>query len=110
MKQVWVKSASCAEARRTTASAEAPTVVTAMPEPKSIRLLPSTSSITPPPARVTNTGSVEPTPCATAATRRACSSCDFGPGMAVTTRRSCGSAVMRGSWGSCGCVPSFLAG
>ena len=102
MKQVWVKSASCAEARRTTASAEAPTEVTAMPEPKSISRLPSTSSMIPPPARAVKTGSVEPTPAATAATRRACSSADFGPGMAVTTRRSCGMSDMRGSWGCFG--------
>ncbi len=71
MKQVCVKSASWAEARRTTASAEAPTEVTAMPEPKSIRRLPSTSSMIPPPARAVNTGSTEPTPRATAPVRRA---------------------------------------
>ncbi len=108
MKQVWVKSASCAEARRTTASALAPTEVTAMPEPKSISELPSTSSMTPPPARVVNTGSTEPTPPATAVRRRAWSSSDLGPGIAVTTRRSWGraappdSSVMKSSRGKYG--------
>ena len=52
--------------------------------------LPSTSTITPPPARSTKTGSVVPTPRATAAVRRAISSGDFGPGIAVTRRRSWG--------------------
>ena len=37
-----------------------------MPEPKSISELPSASSSTPPPAAVTNTGSVADTPRATA--------------------------------------------
>ena len=53
MKQVWVKSAACAEIPATTAGAALPTVVTAMPEPKSIRWLPSTSTRIPPPARST---------------------------------------------------------
>ncbi len=91
-----MKSASCAVARRTTASALLPTDVTAMPEPKSISRLPSTSSTMPPPARATNTGRVTPTPSATAADLRAISSCDFGPGTAVTSLRSCGTSVMAG--------------
>ena len=72
-----------------------------MPEPKSMRELPSTSSITPPPARTAKTGRTLPTPLATVAVLRASSSCDFGPGIAVTTRRSWGregppdSSVMR---------------
>src|SRR6478609_1907833 len=93
MKQVCVNAASCSVARATTAAALLPTFVTAMPEPKSIRLLPSTSSSTPPPARDTYTGSVVPTPAGTAPSLRDCSSCDFGPGIAVTSRRSCGSGV-----------------
>jgi hypothetical protein len=39
-----------------------PTLTTAMPEPRSISELPSTSTITPPPARSTKTGSVVPMP------------------------------------------------
>lgn len=70
-----------------------------MPEPKSIMRLPSMSSMIPPPARAVNTGSTEPTPPATVARRRACNSCDLGPGIAVTMRRSCGTAVIEGSWG-----------
>ena len=53
MKQVWVKSATWACTRSTTRGAALPTVVTAMPEPKSISWLPSTSTRTPPPARST---------------------------------------------------------
>ena len=64
-----------------------------------MKRLPSTSSRTPPPARAAKTGITVPTPSATAAVRRASSSWDFGPGMAVTTRRSCGSALMGCSWG-----------
>lgn len=93
MKQVCVKAASCSVALATTASALLPTLVTAMPDPKSISELPSTSSSTPPLARDTYTGRVVPTPAATAPSLRACSSCDFGPGIAVTRRRSCGSGV-----------------
>ncbi len=48
-----------------------PTFVTAIPEPRSISELPSTSMITPPPARSANTGRVPPTPAETAAVRRA---------------------------------------
>ena len=62
MKQVWVKSRELLRTRSTTLGAALPTLVTAMPEPKSISELPSTSSMTPPPARVTKTGSVVPTP------------------------------------------------
>ena len=51
-----------------------------MPAPRSISELPSTSTMTPPPARSTKTGSVVPTPRATAAPRRANSSVERGPG------------------------------
>ena len=53
MKQVWVKSATCSCTRSTTRGAALPTVVTAMPEPKSISWLPSTSTRMPPAARST---------------------------------------------------------
>ena len=87
MKQVWVNRATCSCTRATTASAALPTLTTAMPEPKSISELPSTSTSTPPPARSMNTGSVVPTPAATAVARRANSSCERGPGIAVTRVR-----------------------
>ena len=53
MKQVWVKSATCSCTASTTRGAALPTEVTAMPEPKSISWLPSTSTTMPPPARST---------------------------------------------------------
>lgn len=49
MKQVWVNSATCARTASTTRGAELPMVVTAMPEPRSMSRLPSTSSMMPPP-------------------------------------------------------------
>ena len=75
---------------RTTAGAAFPTETTAIPEPRSISELPSASMMTPPPAASTNTGSVVPTPSATAAFLRASSSVERGPGMSVTRRRSWG--------------------
>ena len=51
MKQVCVKSSSWFLAFSTTFGAELPTLVTAMPEPKSMSWLPSTSTRMPPPAR-----------------------------------------------------------
>jgi hypothetical protein len=50
MKQVCVKDCTCSATAAATRGALLPTVVTAMPEPKSIRELPSTSTMTPPPA------------------------------------------------------------
>lgn len=70
MKQVWVNSATCVRTASTTRGDELPIVVTAMPEPRSMSRLPSTSSTMPPPARATNTGRVTPTPLDTAAARR----------------------------------------
>ncbi len=99
MKQVWVKAATCSCTRRTTASAELPTLTTAMPAPRSISELPSTSTSTPPPARSMKTGSVVPRPADTAALRRAKSACDFGPGIEVARRRSCGRAGPPGAEG-----------
>ena len=50
MKQVCVKCAAAAATAATTAGLDAPTVVTAMPEPRSMSELPSASTITPPSA------------------------------------------------------------
>ena len=52
MKQVWVNWLTCSVTRSTTRSALLPTVVTAMPELKSMSEFPSTSTMTPPPAAV----------------------------------------------------------
>src|SRR4051812_20432398 len=93
MKQVCVKAATCSRTASTTAGAALPTLTTAMPEPRSISELPSTSTSTPPPARSTNSGTVVPTAEDTAAVRRAMSSRDRGPGSSVTSRRSCGRAA-----------------
>jgi hypothetical protein len=71
MKQVWVNLAACSATRALTRGAALPTETTAMPDPKSISELPSASTITPPPASVTNTGSTWLTPRATARSRRA---------------------------------------
>src|SRR3954447_514757 len=87
MKQVWVNAATCSCTRATTEGAALPTVVTAMPDPRSIRVLPSTSRSTPPPAASTNTGRVVPTPSATYCFLRASFSCDRGPGISVTRWR-----------------------
>ena len=92
MKQVWVKSATCARTASTTRGAALPIVVTAMPEPRSMKRLPSTSSTIPPPARAANTGMVFPTPRETAAARRLVSSSDAGPGISVTRWRLCSTA------------------
>ena len=53
MKQVWVNAATCSVTRETTSGALLPTPVTAIPLARSIRLLPSTSTTTPPPAAAT---------------------------------------------------------
>src|SRR3954467_15041219 len=92
MKQVWVKAATCSCTASTTAGAALPTLTTAIPEPRSMSELPSTSTSTPPPARSTNTSTVVPTAEETAAVRRAMSSSDRGPGSSVTSRRSCTTA------------------
>src|SRR3954452_9632224 len=91
MKQVCVKAATCSRTASTNAGAALPTLTTAMPEPRSISELPSTSTSTPPAARSTNSGTVVPTAEDTAAVPRAMSSRDRGPGSSVTSRRSCGS-------------------
>src|SRR6185312_10207308 len=90
MKQVWVNAATWSRTASTTAGALLPTVVTAMPEPRSMNELPSTSTTTPPPAAAAYTGMTLPTPAETAAERRAASSRERGPGTSVTRRRTCG--------------------
>ena len=67
MKHVWVNAADLLRTAATTRGAALPTLVTAMPEPRSMSELPSTSTRTPPPARSTKTGSMLPTAEATAA-------------------------------------------
>ena len=64
------------------------TLVTAIPDPRSISELPSTSRSTPPEAASTKTGSTVPTPAATVVERRSKSSRERGPGTSVTKRRS----------------------
>ena len=71
----------------TTRGALLPTLVTEIPEARSISRLPSTSSTIPPPARATNTPSVVPTPAGIAAARRSMSARDRGPGISVCTSR-----------------------
>ena len=90
MKQVWVNAATCSRTASTTAGALLPTVVTAMPEPRSMNELPSTSTTTPPPAADAYTGMMLPTAPDTAAERRAASSRERGPGTSVTRRRTWG--------------------
>ena len=92
MKQVWVNRSTCSWTAATTWGAALPTVVTAIPEPKSINELPSTSTTTPPPAATANTGIVTVTAFETAASRRCVHSRETGPGISVTSRRSWGSA------------------
>ena len=52
--------------------------------------LPSTSTITPPPAFSTTTGIAIPSAAETASERLLINSWDFGPGIAVTSFLSCG--------------------
>src|SRR4029078_11995684 len=70
-----------------------PTDTTAMPAPKSMSWFPSASTRIPPPARSMYTGSTAPTPAATAAILRACSSTDLGPGIAVFSTRFCSTVI-----------------
>ena len=91
MKQVWVNAPTCSVTAATTSGAALPTLVTAMPEPRSISELPSTSTQDRRrrPAR-RRLGSAVPMPGGTAAVRRAISSRERGPGISVTSRRRCG--------------------
>ena len=75
--------AACSATADTTRGDALPIVVTAMPEPRSMSRLPSTSSTIPPNARAAYTGIVLPMPRATAALLRSIKACDRGPGMAV---------------------------
>src|SRR6478735_1535742 len=89
MKQVCVNAATCSCTAATTRGALAPTLVTAMPEPRSMSWLPSTSTTMPPSARSANTGMVVATPAATAACLRAISRRETGPGISVWRSRCC---------------------
>ena len=89
MKQVCVNAFTCSITFFTTRSAELPTLTTAIPAPRSIIEFPSISTITPPPALSTTTGIAIPREEETASARRLIIASDFGPGIAVTTRRSC---------------------
>src|ERR1700677_3072466 len=89
MKQVWVNRLTCSATRAATRGAALPTETTAIPAPKSIRELPPASTMTPPPASVTNTGSIVLTPRATVRARLAISSREAGPGISVTRWRRC---------------------
>src|SRR3954471_17932558 len=94
MKQVWVNAATCSVTASTTRGALLPTVVTAMPEPRSMNRLPSTSSTIPPAARVAKTGIVVATPALTAACLRFISSTERGPGTAVARWRDCSRSLL----------------
>ena len=74
-----------------------------MPVAKSISRLPSTSSMIAPDARAVTIGWVLNTPCGTAVARRSNHSRDLGPGISVTTLRSCGMSTVppRHSLGRC---------
>ena len=87
MKHVCVNLATASCTRETTLGAEAPTEVTAMPEPRSTSWLPSTSRITPPSSSSAKTGREEATPAETAFLRRSVSAWDLGPGMLVLSSR-----------------------
>ena len=65
-----------------------------MPVAKSISRLPSTSSMIAPDARAVTIGWVLNTPCGTAVARRSNHSRDLGPGISVTTLRSCGMSTV----------------
>ena len=58
MKHVWVNCATCSCTAATTFGCALPTVVTAMPEPRSMSEFPSASTMTPPPAATACTGAV----------------------------------------------------
>src|SRR5437588_5407395 len=97
MKHVWVKSATCERTASTTRGAALPMLVTAMPAPRSISRLPSTSSTIPPAARAAYTGMTLAMPRDTAAPRRLLSCTDAGPGISVTRWRVCSTAGTSGS-------------
>ena len=89
--------AACSATRAATRGAALPTETTAIPAPKSIRELPSASTMTPPPASVTNTGSTVLTPRATARSRLASRSRETGPGISVTRLRRWGRRASPGT-------------
>ena len=92
-KQVWVKRRTCSVTASTTKGALDPTFSTAIPAPRSMNELPSTSTTMPPYARSAKIGIVAPTLAGTDAFLRAASSSDRGPGMAVRTSRTWGTSA-----------------
>src|SRR5437870_9439389 len=87
--QVCVKRSSCSRIASVTATEEFPTFSTAMPAPRSISWLPSTSRRIAPDAASTKIGVDEPRPFGTAARRRSSIARDLGPGISVASLRSC---------------------
>ena len=92
-KQVCVSSSAWRWMAATTSGAACPTFSTAMPVAKSIRRFPSTSSMIALLARAVTTGWRLATPAGTASARRANHSWLFGPGISVTSLRSCGMSM-----------------
>ena len=90
VKFVCVNAATASCTRETTRGLALPTVTTPIPEPRSMMRLPSRSSIIAPSARVIIAGKAIPTPPETASLRRAITSADLGPGIAVAMWRDCG--------------------
>ncbi len=88
-KQVCRKCAACDATASTTAGCACPTLLTAMPAPRSISRLPSTSSTMPPDADATKIGKVVATPSGTAALRRSHNARERGPGISVRSERRC---------------------
>src|SRR4029453_18772301 len=100
-KQVWVSSSSCFWAAATTSGGVWPTFRTEIPVAKSISRLPSTSSMIEPDARAVTIGWTLNTAWGMAAFRRSNHSRDFGPGISVTTFRSCGMSIVLPSGRGC---------
>src|SRR5579872_838723 len=86
MKHVCRKRSICRRRAATTSGAQCPAFRQPMPPAKSMKRLPSTSSIAAPSARSTNTGVTCETPLATAAVRRRSHSWERGPGIEVRKR------------------------
>src|SRR4051794_18424046 len=93
-KHVCVSSSACRWTAATTSGAAWPTLSTEMPVAKSIKRLPSTSSTIAPEARAVTTGWRFATPTGTAVARRANHSVLLGPGISVTSFRSCGMSMV----------------
>src|SRR6266851_5449038 len=86
MKQVWRKRSSCRRSAATTFGARWPAFRQPMPPAKSMKRLPSTSSMSAPSARSTKIGVICDTPRGTASVRRRIHSWERGPGTEVRRR------------------------